>query len=69
VTYEGEHAVAFRVGASGELEALAAHKAKQITVDGRTTVFADRVFDVVPGRRLPRPSRPGRGRAASAGTR
>jgi len=47
VTYEGEHAVAFRVGASGELEALAAHKAKQITVDGRTTVFADRVFDVV----------------------
>ncbi len=47
VSYEGEHAVAFRVGSGGELEAFAGHKAKQITVDGKTTVFADRVFDMV----------------------
>jgi hypothetical protein len=47
VTYEGEHAVAFRAGQTGELESFAGHKARQITVDGKTTVFADRVFDVV----------------------
>jgi hypothetical protein len=47
VTYAGEHAVAFRAGETGELEAFAGHKSKQITVDGRATVFADRAFDVV----------------------
>jgi hypothetical protein len=47
VTYEGEHALAFRAGASGELEAFAGHQARQITVDGRTTVFADHAFEVV----------------------
>ncbi len=47
VTYDGEHAVAFRLDSSGALEAFAGHQARQITVDGRTTVFADRAFEVV----------------------
>jgi hypothetical protein len=40
LTYEGSGAVAFRVGPQGSLAAFAGHDCRQITVDGKTTVFA-----------------------------
>lgn len=41
VTYDGIGAVAFRVNEQGELIAFAGAGCQQITVDGKTTVFAD----------------------------
>lgn len=41
VTYDGVQAVAFRVNEQGELIAFAGAASQQITVDGKTTVFAD----------------------------
>lgn len=41
VSYDGEGAVTFRVNAGGALIAFAGRGAQRITVDGRTTVFAD----------------------------
>jgi hypothetical protein len=41
VTYSGKQAVAFRVNDRGDLAAFAGSNARGITVDGRTTVFAD----------------------------
>lgn len=42
VSYDGAQAVAFRVNRDGVLTAFAGSQAKEITIDGRTTVFADR---------------------------
>jgi hypothetical protein len=47
VSYEGTGAVAFRVDSRGELVALAGGRAREITVDGKRTVFADRVVDEI----------------------
>lgn len=41
VTFDGVHALTFRVDSSGNLVAFAGAACKQITIDGRTTVFAD----------------------------
>jgi hypothetical protein len=41
VTYDGVGAVAFRVNAEGDLIAFAGGGCKGITIDGKTTVFAD----------------------------
>lgn len=41
VTYDGEQAMAFRVDAEGNLIAFTGSAADRITVDGKTTVFAD----------------------------
>ncbi len=40
VTYEGEHAVALRAGKTGGLIAFAGENAREVTVNGRRTVFA-----------------------------
>lgn len=47
VSYDGEHAVAFRVDEQGNLVAFAGRKCHEITIDGRRTVFADRDMDIV----------------------
>ena len=41
VTYDGSHAMTFRVSEAGELIAFAGRNCSRITIDGRTTVFAD----------------------------
>jgi len=47
VTYSGAHALSFRVGAKGELAAFSGRKTKEISVDGRRTVFADREMEEI----------------------
>ncbi|MDD4890348.1 MAG: hypothetical protein PHU85_10500 [Phycisphaerae bacterium] len=47
VTYAGTQAVVFRVDAAGRLAAFAGAACKEITVDGRTTRFADRDLPLV----------------------
>ena len=47
VTYTGEHAMSFRTDETGRLIAFAGSRARRITVDGRTTEFADRVFEEI----------------------
>lgn len=47
VSYEGERAVAFRVNAQGQLVAFAGHRTREITVDGRRTVFADQPMELI----------------------
>lgn len=47
VSFTGEHALAFRVDGQGNLAAFAGRKCREITVDGRRTVFADRDMDVI----------------------
>jgi hypothetical protein len=47
VSYEGERAVAFRVNAQGRLVAFAGHRTREITVDGRRTVFADQPMELI----------------------
>jgi hypothetical protein len=47
VTYDGLGALAFRVNAQGDLVAFAGTGCRQITVDGRTTVFADQSASLV----------------------
>jgi len=47
VTYDGTEAVAFRLNAQGELIAFAGNACREITVDGKTTVFADQVMPQV----------------------
>jgi hypothetical protein len=47
VSYEGTGAVAFRVNSRGELVALAGAHAREITVDGKRTVFADQAVDEI----------------------
>lgn len=42
VSFDGEQAVAYRVNDSGDLIGFAGHTCSQITVDGRTWVFADK---------------------------
>ena len=42
LSYDGEHALAFRVDGQGNLIAFAGRKCREITVDGQRTVFADR---------------------------
>ena len=44
VTYAGEHAMSFRVDEDGRLVAFAGSGARRITIDGRTTVFANGEF-------------------------
>jgi hypothetical protein len=46
VSHEGKGACAFRVR-DGALEAFAGGKAKEISVDGRRTVFADQALDEI----------------------
>jgi hypothetical protein len=41
VTYQGSGAMAFRVGAGGALEAFAGNHTREISIDGRRTVFAE----------------------------
>lgn len=58
VTYDGAGAVSFRLNSKGDLIAFAGGRTKQITVDGRTTVFAGAEMEeaawapVSPSRRL-----------------
>ncbi|MCX6622530.1 MAG: hypothetical protein NTY38_15975, partial [Acidobacteria bacterium] len=47
VDFEGEHAVAFRLDSAGQLIAFAGRKCREITVDGRKTVFADTPLDAI----------------------
>lgn len=47
VSYEGTGAVAFRVNSRGELVAFAGGHAREITVDGKRTVFADQAVDEI----------------------
>lgn len=47
VTYDGEHALAFRVDGQGTLIAFAGRKCHEITVDGQRTVFADRDMEMI----------------------
>ncbi|MGC8792043.1 MAG: hypothetical protein ACP5U2_01470, partial [Bryobacteraceae bacterium] len=47
VTYEGEGAVAFRVNGQGELIAFVGQRAREITVDGRRTVFASQPLELI----------------------
>jgi len=47
VSYQGERAVAFRVNRQGEPVAFAGHRAREITIDGRRTVFADRPVEQI----------------------
>lgn len=47
VSYEGEHALAFRVDGQGNLIAFAGRKCHEITVDGRRTIFADGDIDEI----------------------
>jgi len=47
VTCEGSGAVAFRVDPQGNLAAFAGYGCRQITVDGRTTVFAEKPLPFV----------------------
>ncbi len=47
VTYLGSRVVSFRAGAEGDLVGFAGHDAKEITVDGRTTVYADAPMPLV----------------------
>ena len=59
VSYEGRGAMAFRVNQEGELIAFCGSGCTRITVDGRTTVFADKPVGLVawapvdPARRVP----------------
>jgi hypothetical protein len=59
VDYEGTDAMAFRGNEQGDLLAFAGHGCRQITVDGRTTVFAEQPLaficfaPVVETRRVP----------------
>lgn len=41
VSYDGSHAVTFRVNQQGELTGFAGNGAQEITIDGRRLVFAD----------------------------
>jgi len=47
VSFSGEHAMAFREDGQGNLAAFAGRKCREITVDGRTTSFADHDMDVI----------------------
>jgi hypothetical protein len=47
VDYEGVHALAFRAGEAGGLRAFAGQKCREITVDGRKTVFAEREVEEI----------------------
>lgn len=47
VTYEGRHALAFRTGADGELIAFAGHGSREITIDERRIVFAERPLEQI----------------------
>ena len=47
VTYDGEHAVAFRADGQGNLIAFAGRKCREITVDWRRTVFAGRELNEI----------------------
>ena len=47
VTYDGARAVCFRVNQRGELIAFAGSQARQVIIDGRKTVFADRELEEV----------------------
>jgi hypothetical protein len=47
VTYEGSGAVAFRLNRQGSLAAFAGSDCRRITLDGRTTVFADNPLSLV----------------------
>jgi hypothetical protein len=47
LSYAGEHAVAFRVDGQGNLIAFAGRACREISVDGRRTVFADRPMDEI----------------------
>ena len=47
VDFDGEHAVVFRLDATGNLIAFAGRKCREITVDGRKTVFAGNPLDSI----------------------
>lgn len=47
VTYEGDQCVTFRVDENGVLAAFAGAGSDRITIDGKTTVFADRPMGLV----------------------
>jgi len=47
VTYAGAGALTFRMSASGALAAFAGNRAREITVDGRRTVFADQPMEQI----------------------
>jgi len=47
VTYDGSQAVTFRAAEDGQLIAFAGHGCREITIDGRQTVFADRPMPLV----------------------
>jgi len=53
VTYDGTQAVAFRVSGEGNLLAFAGSQCRQITVDGRTTIFADQAMATVAWAAIP----------------
>ncbi len=59
VTYEGAGAVAYRLGPQGDLVGLAGNGCRQITVDGKATVFSDSPLPLLtfgplaPERRIP----------------
>ncbi len=47
VSYDGEHAVAFRADGEGNLLAFAGQECREITLDGKRIVFADRNLAVI----------------------
>lgn len=47
VTYDGAGALAFRVDGAGALIAFAGGRSREITIDGRRTVFADRPVEQI----------------------
>ncbi len=47
VNYAGEHALAFRVDGQGNLIAFAGRKCREISIDGRKTVFAGSDLDEI----------------------
>jgi hypothetical protein len=47
VSYDGEHAVTFRIDEQGNLIAFAGRKCHAITIDGRRFVFAERDCDMI----------------------
>lgn len=47
VDYDGAGAVSFLLGRQGEVAAFAGRRAKEITIDGRRTVFADGAIDEI----------------------
>jgi hypothetical protein len=59
VSYDGAGALTFRVDSAGRLAAFAGNRSREITVDGRRTVFADAPVEqigwapVAPSRRVP----------------